>query len=350
MHSTLTLDTINIYRDIVMTPEQIALFQAVRNTGAGSENIVRAALAAFGENLQENINVKDSDGHTALHIAAAHGLPRTIEQLLDAGASVDARNNAYDVTPLHSAAAAGKVENGRVLISRGAPIEAKTTRHYSETPLHYAGYYGQDEFVKLLLESGANYKALSNRDTTPSQRAREGVKPDTARLIINYHAELKNRRLMRPQNEQPPAAPIVPHAQAEGSPISRNLIGLSVLIGALGWVLNAARHDDSDLVDVLSYIAMVIAAAIIIQQLANSTSDVKTTVTTAVRRVSDGLHEGFRRYGFLTAHAPVHGNPVTTTVRTDVQATATATAHVPVNVDVNTDINTGLSNRGCFIQ
>ena len=42
-----------LYRSIFITPEQMALFQAVRNTGAGTEDMVRAALTAFGADLRK---------------------------------------------------------------------------------------------------------------------------------------------------------------------------------------------------------------------------------------------------------------------------------------------------------
>lgn len=87
----------------------------------------------------------------------------------------------------------------------------------------------------------------------------------------------------------------------EASTFNKNLIGLSIMSGALGAALNTTTQNDNNLLDVFSYIAMAIAVVLIIQQLAHSKGSFKTLITDAAYRTAEGL----RRYGFMTTHATV---------------------------------------------
>ncbi|MCG8340037.1 MAG: ankyrin repeat domain-containing protein [Cytophagales bacterium] len=95
-----------------------------------------------------------------------------ISSLLDAGASVNVKNN-WGETPLHGAAKGGLVEVMQVLIAAGANVNAEDNR--GETPLHKlarnAGLESHTEAVKALIAAGADVNAKNNEGDTPLQRA-----------------------------------------------------------------------------------------------------------------------------------------------------------------------------------
>lgn len=108
-----------------------------------------------------NINMCDSDGNTALHIAAAYGFEDKITLLLDNGAAIDESNNNWR-TSLHIAAKNGHIEAVRLLISRGADLDAADTQ--DGTPLRDA-IYGKNKSIALLLAgAGSNADVLLQKD------------------------------------------------------------------------------------------------------------------------------------------------------------------------------------------
>ena len=58
------------------------------------------------------------------------------------------------MTPLHDAAEQNSVDVARLLIERGADIDAKDNN--GSTPLHYAAVENSFDVARLLIDSGAN--------------------------------------------------------------------------------------------------------------------------------------------------------------------------------------------------
>lgn len=96
---------------------------------------------------------------TALEIAAA---------LLDAGASVDAKNREGE-RPLHVATRDGH-RGLALLLERGADVDARTSRGW--TPLHCAVDYENEAGVAQLLAAGADRKVTDVDGHTPLDLAR----------------------------------------------------------------------------------------------------------------------------------------------------------------------------------
>jgi ankyrin repeat protein len=98
-----------------------------------------------------------SDGFTALHYASFFGTPQTIEKLVAAGADLEApaRNEQFapEARPLHSAAAAGRLDNAERLLEAGADPNAR--QHGGFTPLMEAEQSGNFELADLLIAHGA---------------------------------------------------------------------------------------------------------------------------------------------------------------------------------------------------
>ncbi len=71
------------------------------------------------------IDVQDLEGNTALMLAAYHGHPDTVRQLIERGADVDLRNQ-RDQSPVAGAVFKGEDEVVRLLIAAGADLDAGT--------------------------------------------------------------------------------------------------------------------------------------------------------------------------------------------------------------------------------
>jgi ankyrin repeat protein len=96
--------------------------------------------------------------------------------LLDQGVPVDAKFR-YDRTPLSFAADRGNVEMVKLLLERGANVDAEDT-FYHNTPLGSAAYKGHAEVVRLLLArstKGAGDAFLSGV---------YGKKPDVVQAVV----------------------------------------------------------------------------------------------------------------------------------------------------------------------
>lgn len=83
--------------------------------------IVSSAEEGNGSSLA---NIKDSEGLTPLHYAAAKGSIKAIVSLVKAGAKLEARDNDKR-TPLHHAAMNGQIEAINVLLAEGAIFTAR---------------------------------------------------------------------------------------------------------------------------------------------------------------------------------------------------------------------------------
>lgn len=107
------------------------------------------------------------------------GNTRRVENMLDTGdASVDGNGNCYS-RPLLLAAKNGLVRMVKLLISKGADLEAFPLCGAREVngemsllvqgarAVHFAGFYRQIAVLRLLLRAGANPNAVDANDSTP---------------------------------------------------------------------------------------------------------------------------------------------------------------------------------------
>ena len=142
-----------------------------------------------------DVNARNKDGGTTLHLACESGLAATIPSswsssalgsitvskykrydftspelvrfLLDAGADVDARDG-DGRSPLHLAAVRpGAIAVADLLIKAGAKVDAADAR--GQTPLHCAAGKGNQGWgmIELLLRSGANVAACDSNGRRP---------------------------------------------------------------------------------------------------------------------------------------------------------------------------------------
>jgi uncharacterized protein len=97
------------------------------------------------------------DGFTALHYAAFFGSPEVVVALVGAEADLEARSTneefAPEATPLHSAVAAGRMDNAEALLEAGADPNAR--QHGGFTPLMEAEHRGDLDLAEMLIRYGA---------------------------------------------------------------------------------------------------------------------------------------------------------------------------------------------------
>ena len=151
-----------------------------------------------------DVNAKDTEGRTALLMAAALGYVEHSTLLLDHHANIEISDSS-STTPLIIAAAEGHLKIFQLLLDRGANINAKdekgrdslsyaahngfeevvklllafkadpnTVDTGGRPPLQYAANRGHERIVKLLIENGADVKATTDRGSTAVKAARAG--------------------------------------------------------------------------------------------------------------------------------------------------------------------------------
>jgi ankyrin repeat protein len=132
-------------------------------------------------------NSYSTDGFTALGLATFFGHKDMVELLLTKGAKVNvASRNAMKVMPLHSAAAARRLDLAAILINHGADVNAR--QEGDVTPLHEAAASGQMELVKLLLAHGADVDAKTRDGKTASQLAEDAGQAEAVMLLKKHGA------------------------------------------------------------------------------------------------------------------------------------------------------------------
>jgi len=151
-------------------------------------DIFEAASLGRLERLKECIresaalNSYSRDGFTALHFACYFRQPEAVRLLVERGARVDAvANNATQVMPLHSAASSRNLAAARILVEQGAPVNA--TQRGGWVPIHAAAQNGDRDMVDLLLVHGANGEMANDDGKTPAMIAREKGNAEIAALL-----------------------------------------------------------------------------------------------------------------------------------------------------------------------
>ena len=138
----------------------------IKNSDIANSLIMRGA----------DVNLVDAYGSTALHYAAFIGSEIIVQNLLNAGADLNAVNEA-EASPLLTAfyQMETNISNSRmqeyekivdILIRQGADVNFVDS--YRNNALHYAAYIGSAELVQNLVNFGANVNAKNTKEETPS--------------------------------------------------------------------------------------------------------------------------------------------------------------------------------------
>lgn len=112
---------------------------------------------------------------------------KIIQLFLDAGMKVDALNPDDDRTALMIALDKGQTEAARLLISKGADVNAADDD--SVNPLIIAADKGNLDMVKALLEKGATVDASDDDDNTALIAAVRSARADVVQALIDKGAD-----------------------------------------------------------------------------------------------------------------------------------------------------------------
>lgn len=136
---------------------------------------------------EANPNLADSRGVTPLMYAAEVGSLEAMRILIDRGADVNAQNDVASTALMWSVSDPAKV---RLLLDHGANVNliSETGR----TALIIAAFTNPSaEVVRLLLAKGANVKAMDTRHVTPMNAATFGNDTATVRLLLDAGADIE---------------------------------------------------------------------------------------------------------------------------------------------------------------
>ena len=159
-------------------------------------NAVRGAGPRLDALLVENpagVNLRDRRGGvTPLMHAAALGSIDTMRLLLDKGADVNAKSAAGATALMWAAADPAKV---KLLVERGADVKAVSES--GRTALLLAAMSDQSaETVRLLLERGADAKVLDREQTSTLAAAAYGNDTETVRQLLKANAPVNQANVM----------------------------------------------------------------------------------------------------------------------------------------------------------
>ena len=166
-------------------PEMALLF-----TDHGAELSFGEAVALgdrrkVGEMLDRDPSLLHSytaDGYPAVGLAIFFRHPDLARELIERGADVGARaRNPQQVMPVHAAAAACDVETMRLLLDRGAEVDARQQMGY--TALHAAAGRGDEKMLDVLLARGADARLKTDDGKTAADIAAEHGHPQVAERL-----------------------------------------------------------------------------------------------------------------------------------------------------------------------
>ncbi|KAM0900673.1 hypothetical protein ACQ4PT_020500 [Festuca glaucescens] len=115
-----------------------------------------------------DLHQENEEGITVIHLAAMKGKSEIVKLLLSRGADVDAKSE--EGTPLHLAAVKGHESTVEVLLEHHADIN-KLVPSCLLTPLEAAVFASSTPCAKLLIQAGANVNGVNN---CLARAAREG--------------------------------------------------------------------------------------------------------------------------------------------------------------------------------
>ncbi len=126
----------------------------------------RAAFEAIVNNRPSLLKAANKFGSTALHLACKYDQEKMVDKILRllSGESKKKRDN-FQRTALFEACWTGNASIARKLLEAG--LEVNAINKYLQSPLHYAAASGKLEVIKLLLEFEADVGLRDNGGQTP---------------------------------------------------------------------------------------------------------------------------------------------------------------------------------------
>ena len=152
----------------------------------GDADMARASIAAGAD-----VNAKDDNGATPLHLAAKFGHAEIARALIAAGADVDAKADNGETPLLHATHFRVRTDAIRALVELGADVNAKFGD--GTTLLHkviFRGCAADGDMIRALVAAGADVDAQDNYGYTPLHFAAIYAQAEAFRVLVKLGANL----------------------------------------------------------------------------------------------------------------------------------------------------------------
>lgn len=127
-----------------------------------------------------------------LHFASALDLPKTMRELILAGADVNSRSSRSGRTPLMAVSYKGRdyAEVVQLLLEHGAEVNLRDRS--GDNALILASFHGSVHTVQTLLDNGADINAENKRGFTALVRAAQGSHPEILQRLLDRGASINS--------------------------------------------------------------------------------------------------------------------------------------------------------------
>ncbi|CAF3090288.1 unnamed protein product [Rotaria socialis] len=130
------------------------------------------------------VNAKDNQSLTPLFYACKTNCPTIVRTLVDHGADCDAQNKHWQA-PLHICALSSDASSAAFIINHVTNVDA--TDEFGLTALHYACMTGNVEMVKLLIDAGANVNLCDRKQNYPLHWTSMKGSMEILNILLNAH-------------------------------------------------------------------------------------------------------------------------------------------------------------------
>ena len=134
-----------------------------------------------------DVNIRNNEGNTLLHLACKFGLPDVIEELLTRNPLILKNNKGS--TPHHLASTCSK-SDCLAILTRNKLIHLDTCDNVGNTPLHLASKFGKTECIQHLIWHQADVNAKNKEGKTPLHLATDRGHNNAILKLINLGASL----------------------------------------------------------------------------------------------------------------------------------------------------------------
>jgi ankyrin repeat protein len=195
---------------LIFWPARLVADDLVRALQEGNIAVVKDRLDRQPALIHEKIDGSEE----MIHHAVESGSLQLVRLLVERGAKIEA-DSALG-TALQIAGRRGRKEIAEFLLQKGARLDihaaaglgmtnhvkwmlrtnrklARSTTPYKETPLHWAACNGHLAVAKVLLSHGANVSPLDNRDNTPLDNAFIYDRNEMVRLLLTNGAKVNRK-------------------------------------------------------------------------------------------------------------------------------------------------------------
>lgn len=179
-------------------PNAVAKAYSARPLALALQSPTPIETMAILVNAGADINAVDAGGTALLHLLALRprpGASEIVDWIIQHGGNInapvsanlsDTRRPNQGFTPLHFAAENGQIETARLMLEKGANVNAAASD--GQTPLTLAIQHQHGDTARLLIEHGAQVEGSEQHGPTPLLLAAQAEDVETMRLLLDKGA------------------------------------------------------------------------------------------------------------------------------------------------------------------